>query len=136
LLKVASSGFASNQKYGRLLNCTYTIIAPDLGSSGPAPVIELSFNEFGTEACCDFVDIFDGPNVNSKQLGSSMSGVTADNEKSIVSKKFLSTGPTMTVRFESDSMVQEKGWGANYRYIVPQADNSGSKSPRTKFSGN
>ncbi|KAI1719307.1 CUB domain-containing protein [Ditylenchus destructor] len=106
--KISSSGFAdendSQSHYGNQLNCTYTI-SVDEGQR-----VELRFARFNTEACCDFVEAFDGATVGDRLL-------TSHSGHAIPKNTIRSNGRYLTVRFTTDSLINEPGWGAEYRAL-------------------
>jgi len=68
----------------------------------------LTFTEFSTEACCDFVTIYDGDSTKSPLIAS-LSGTLA------MGTQYNSTQRYMFIRFSSDNTVSGRGFSANYR---------------------
>lgn len=66
--------------------------------------IRVSFISFSTESCCDFLEIFDGPNQFSQSVGS-YSG-------SSFPPTVTSTNGSLTFLFQSDGSVTDAGWSA------------------------
>lgn len=106
--KISSSGFVdendSQSHYGNQLSCTYTITVDE------GQIVELRFARFNTEACCDFVEMFDGASVGDRLL-LSHSGHSGPRNT------IRSSGRYLTIRFTSDSLINEPGWGAEYRAL-------------------
>ncbi len=93
-------------KYFVRLNCIWTINAPINYS------IRLSFDDFETEVCTDYVQIFDGKTVNDSLLdkfcGKSNSPKLSD---------ITSTSNSMTVRFYTDGSSNYRGFTARYDVV-------------------
>ncbi len=94
------------EKYFVRLNCIWTINAPINYS------IRLSFDDFETEICADYVQIFDGKTVNDSLLdkfcGKSNSPKLSD---------ITSTSNSMTVRFHTDVSSNYRGFTARYDVV-------------------
>ncbi len=92
--------------YGPRMNCVWTIKAP-LNYS-----INLNFDDFDTESCHDYVQVFDGQTVNDllldklcgKLSSASLTGIT-------------STSNLMTVKFFTDSSINFRGFSAHYMAV-------------------
>lgn len=89
-----SDGSGSNE-YADYSDCEWLIMPPGATS------ITLTFSQFETESCCDFVDVYDGASTSSPHIGH-FSG------QSIPSSVTSSSG-TMLVRFTSDYSDSEDG---------------------------
>ncbi|CAN8017177.1 unnamed protein product [Ixodes persulcatus] len=70
---------------------------------------ETLFMERNPKCSSDFVEVFDGPSIESKSLGR----FCRENQKS--SLELMSTGNTMMVHFHSDDIVNLQGFRARYR---------------------
>ncbi|RAR46261.1 CUB domain-containing protein, partial [Flavobacterium lacus] len=81
--------------------------------SNPGESIQLTFTAFGTEACCDFLRVYDGPTAASPLLGT-FGGTT-------IPGPFISSHPSgqLFVVFTSDSSVTGIGWSANVACLLP-----------------
>uniref|UniRef100_A0A914XGD2 Uncharacterized protein n=1 Tax=Plectus sambesii TaxID=2011161 RepID=A0A914XGD2_9BILA len=95
---VSSPNYPS--QYFNNANCVYTIIM----QSGAAT---LTFNAFNTEACCDFLYIYNGPTTSypliKKLSGTGYAGTT-----------YKATSNSMTLWFTTDASGTSSGWQANY----------------------
>ncbi|QQS30663.1 MAG: PKD domain-containing protein [Sphingobacteriales bacterium] len=89
---------------------------------GTIPV-QISFAVFSTEACCDFVDLYDGPSTASPLIGT-YGGMALPNGGSPI----VSTGGSMTLRFRTDGSVLGDGFVANWI-----AGGGGSGTPSASF---
>lgn len=89
---------------------------------GSIPVI-LTFAEFLTEGCCDFVDLYDGPTTVSPLIGT-YGGTVLPNGGNPIS----STGGAMTFVFRTDGSVINPGFVANWI-----AGGGGSGTPVPSF---
>nr|XP_043901390.1 deleted in malignant brain tumors 1 protein isoform X9 [Solea senegalensis] len=74
--------------------------------------IFLSFLFLELENCCscDYINIYDGPSLNSRYLGKVCEGSTSS---------FSSSSNTMTVHFRSDQSVVGRGFKAEFKSILP-----------------
>lgn len=90
-----------NGNYGNYANYVQTF-CPD----SPGEVVSLEFTQFGTEACCDFLTVYNGPSTASPVLGT-FSGTGLPGT-------LVSTDPSgcLTIRFTSDLSVTGVGWTA------------------------
>lgn len=95
-----NDGTNANQNYVNNLSCEWLIQPPG------ATFIELSFNRFATENCCDAVTVYDGPTTSSPVLGSFRGNTIPSN--------LTSSGGSMLVRFTTDISVVNSGWEASY----------------------
>jgi hypothetical protein len=87
------------------MSCFYTVIAPaDL-------VISFTFNQFATESCCDFFEIYDGRTMAASLLfrgsGSTIPG------------KIITTGPFAYVRWITDYSIIDTGVAVQGDFIIP-----------------
>ncbi|BHF62984.1 Bone morphoproteintic protein 1 [Sparganum proliferum] len=102
----SSPGYPNHYPPNR--ECTWRIEVP-VGLS-----VLLTFYSFDLESgenCpCDYLEIFDGPSVNSPRL-SGICGVELPNP-------IRSTNSTMTVRFVSDAKLQKQGFSARFQKAV------------------
>ncbi|MDK2770829.1 MAG: choice-of-anchor D domain-containing protein [Flavobacterium sp.] len=87
-------GYRNNESY----NFT---IAPTGAST-----VTLTFSSFDTETNYDFLKIYDGPSTASTLLGT-YSGTT-------IPPTITSSGPSLTIRFTSDTATTRPGWVANW----------------------
>ncbi|RMG20203.1 MAG: hypothetical protein D6730_20300 [Bacteroidetes bacterium] len=92
-----NAGYINNEAY------IYQIAPPN------GKRIELTFEEFDTEACCDFLVVYDGPSINAPLIDT-LAG-------SRLPKTIVSTGNTLTLLFTSDERTTGKGWAARWRTI-------------------
>lgn len=76
-----------------------TICAPN------ASCIQLNWNLMDMESCCDFINIYDGPSVNSTPLG----GYTGQGLPPSIS----SSGPCITIEFYSDLTTHYQGFSVD-----------------------
>ncbi len=67
--------------------------------------LRFTFTQFSTEQCCDWIQIWDGPNTNSPYLGQWQGG----GSPGVVT----STGSSLTFRFRSDGSSSAAGFSAN-----------------------
>uniref|UniRef100_A0A914E8R6 Uncharacterized protein n=1 Tax=Acrobeloides nanus TaxID=290746 RepID=A0A914E8R6_9BILA len=101
---IVSPGYPYN--YGPNLNCTYILQAY------PGQAVRIIFGEIHTETCCDFIFVFDGPNLSSKQIA------VIEGLQQAGTKTFTSTGQFMTIQFTSDSIIEFTGWSANFSSVT------------------
>jgi hypothetical protein len=73
--------------------------------------LRFNFQQFNTEQCCDWLQIWDGPDVNSTYLGQWQ----GTNGPGIIT----STGNSLTFRFGSDNSVNNAGWAATIECAGP-----------------
>lgn len=66
--------------------------------------LRFTFQQFSTEACCDWMQIWDGPNDQATFLGQWQGG----NSPGVIT----STGTSLTIRFRSDGSGTGAGWAA------------------------
>jgi tolloid-like protein 1 len=92
--------------YSIRLDCVWTINAPINQS------IKLSFDDFETESCHDYVQLFDGKTVNGTQLDKFCGKMSYSKLTDIIS-----TSNSMTVRFYTDSTINYRGFSANYMVV-------------------
>jgi hypothetical protein len=107
--KFYDSGGASGE-YTNNQNLTYTINPTTLGGK-----VNVKFNFFSVESCCDRMVIFDGPNVSSPQLASFTSLAAG---QSFQASNSNSSG-SLTFRFTSDGSVTGLGWDADVTCFIP-----------------
>ena len=74
-------------------------------SNSPGDCIYINFLMFRTEACCDFLTIYDGPNTSAPIIGT-YGGVNSPGTVS-------SSGGCLTFEWISDGSVQNPGWEAS-----------------------
>ncbi|WKY11109.1 hypothetical protein Q1695_003004 [Nippostrongylus brasiliensis] len=107
-LLTASSGFVTSPQwpanYPNEISCSYLI-------SMPKGRVMLTFVAFATEACCDKVEIYDGPNTNSNKLAE-LSGA------GLANTTFYSTQQSMYLVFYSDYTQNDKGFSAFYMQVT------------------
>jgi hypothetical protein len=95
-----SGGAASNYANNQNLQRTYC-------PANPGDVVTFNFTQFATESCCDFLSIYDGPDLNSPLIGT-YSG------NSVLNPIYSShPGGCLTIRFTSDGSSTAAGWAAN-----------------------
>lgn len=87
------SGYANNE---------YSVFTLCSDQSGQC--IMVNFLSFQTEACCDQLNIYDGPNTSSTLIGS-YAGTT-------IPPTIISTSGCLTFEFDSDGSVTSTGWQA------------------------
>ena len=95
-------GSAAN--YGSLCSGTTTLLPASSGN-----VVQLVFNSFAVESCCDYLQIYDGPNTSSTLIGTFTSNpgtITATNPQG-----------ALTLHFYSDGSVQMGGFDATISCI-------------------
>lgn len=85
-------------------------------------VIQITLLEFGTEACCDYLFIYDGRS-NSDPILSVASG-----NESNLNEPIISSGPAIYVQFRSDCVNDGKGFALSFETIV---DNKPTESSTT-----
>jgi hypothetical protein len=73
-------------------------------------VISITFENFTTQSCCDFVRLLDGPTVNSSLI-TSLSGTDIDLRR----RTFNSTQKYMFVSFDTDSSGTASGFTATFQ---------------------
>eukprot|EP00918_Siedleckia_nematoides_P097666 GHVU01213950.1.p1 GENE.GHVU01213950.1~~GHVU01213950.1.p1 ORF type:complete len:431 (+),score=46.80 GHVU01213950.1:76-1368(+) len=95
-----SPNYPSN--YPVSLDCQWQITSP----TNNCPV-RLDFDDFGTEACCDIVTIYDGVGLDSGKVLARYYGSTTP-------PSTFSTETSMTVVFVTDGSVSDKGFHAKY----------------------
>ena len=86
-------------------NVDYTVFLTPEGAAG----VTITFLEFETESCCDFLTVFDGPTTASPIIGS-YSGSVLPNGGTI-----SSTGDALTLRFDTDGSVVRPGFKIEYQ---------------------
>ncbi len=74
-------------------------------SNIPGDCISINFSSFSTEACCDFLNIYDGPNNTAPLIGT----YSGTNSPGLVS----ATGTCLTFEWGSDGSVFFPGWAAS-----------------------
>ncbi|MEZ4826198.1 MAG: CUB domain-containing protein, partial [Bacteroidia bacterium] len=100
------SGYANNENY------MYRIIPPDGGK------VQLKFTSFETEAGLDELIVYDGPGVNSPEIGR-YSGNS-------LPPTITSSGNALTLLFTSDNRTNATGWLSSWTSIG--GDNSGNNA--------
>lgn len=104
-----------NGSYKNLEDNTITFTAQKENS-----FLKVKFLAFSTELNYDFLSIFDGPNLNSREItGSPFSGTTSPDE-------IISSGRSLTIRFKSDNTNVSVGWIATVECVEPQIPNCAS----------
>lgn len=98
-----------NNNYGDLMDVTMTI-APTGAST-----VTLNFNSFAFEAGYDYLYVYDGPTTASPLIGQ-YDGTALPNGGTITS-----TGPSITLRQESDQLVNESGFEADWQCFIPNS---------------
>ncbi|RCN43937.1 CUB domain protein [Ancylostoma caninum] len=108
-LRVSGMGFVTSpdwpSPYPNDVTCNYLMTMPK-GSR-----VMLTFVAFSTEACCDKVEIYDGPNSTFPKLAV-LSGNT------LVNSTYYSTQQSMFLTFYSDYTQNDKGFSAYYMQIT------------------
>lgn len=89
-----SGSYSSNQ------NKTFTFQSNTVGAK-----LQFDFTQFSTEACCDKLYVYDGPNISAPLLATYAGGVAPG--------LVTSTGSSMTFRFVSDASSVSSGWLAS-----------------------
>ena len=97
---VDSGGAAAAYSNSEFITTTY---CPEVGAGGN---IQATFTAFATEACCDFLSVYDGMDTNAPLLGT-FSGTA------IPSAMIASTDGCLTFVFTSDGSVTAAGWEAD-----------------------
>ncbi|MCS6904199.1 MAG: CUB domain-containing protein [Bacteroidia bacterium] len=97
-----SDGNTSGE-YGNNLSCSWLI------EPSNAAAIELRFERFSTERCCDFVTVYDG-NSDEAPILKRLSG-TGDSEP------IRSSAGSMFVTFTTDGSISSSGWQASYQTL-------------------
>ncbi len=90
--------------YASNVQCDYRITT--------GKTIYLSFDSFSTEECCDFVEVYDGPSVNSSTFVGEFSGT---NIPDVLTAK----SGSVFVRFTSDGFGSESGVVMGWSDAVP-----------------
>lgn len=90
-----NGNYANNERYA------YTISSED-----GAPVT-LLFSAFDTENCCDYLNIYDGPDIQAPLL-KTLRGTVASSDYG----PYVSAGSSLTFRFYSDQSTNNSGWEA------------------------
>ena len=67
-------------------------------------IVSLTFEEFNTESCCDYLYLHEGSSISSPMIGSKLSGTSP------ARTKINSTGNTINLRFYSDGSVTRTGF--------------------------
>ncbi|MDX2246180.1 MAG: CUB domain-containing protein [Bacteroidia bacterium] len=98
------SGYAMNENY------LYRIIPPDGGR------VQVKFTSFETEANTDILVAYDGPGVNSREIGR-YSGKN-------LPAQITSTGNALTFLFTSDSRTNAPGWLSSWTSVGGTAGNN------------
>ena len=94
---------SGNLDYSDNSDCKWLI----QGSTGSN--IRITFNEFETESCCDFIYIYDGSNSSAPLLGT-YSGTS-------LPPVIQTTQPKAYIEFETDGSVSDPGWEIEYECI-------------------
>jgi len=112
---ITSTNYPDN--YENNLDCLYQIVAP-AGS-----IIDLAFTYFNTEYQYDNVTVFDGLTTNPDFQIATISGGWTDSFDGLfrMPLRFYSRGNAFTVRFQSDHIINYRGFSASYTSLVPQA---------------
>lgn len=95
-----NDGSNTNDNYSSNTNCQW-LIQPN-----GAATIELSFNQFKTEAYYDELKVYDGSSNGANLIGT-YSGTNLPNT-------IVSSGPSLYLTFTSDTYINEKGWSLSY----------------------
>ncbi|MGZ4038196.1 MAG: CUB domain-containing protein [Bacteroidia bacterium] len=95
-----SSPYSANENYLK------TFTAP------AGQCIQVTFQNIDIEACCDILDVYDGPTGTSPLLGS-LFGTSAG------PVTYVSSGNSLTFGFASDFSVQGAGWQATITCMAP-----------------
>ncbi|EYC13049.1 hypothetical protein Y032_0045g1238 [Ancylostoma ceylanicum] len=107
-LRLSGMGFVTSPEwpspYPNDVTCNYLMAMP-------RGRVMLTFVAFSTEACCDKVEIYDGPNSTFPKLAV-LSGNT------LVNSTFYSTQQSMFLTFYSDYTQNDKGFSAYYMQIT------------------
>ncbi len=92
--------------YGNNLNYTTTFT-----SSEPVKKVKVVFTEFNTESCCDYLNVYNGPNTSSPLLGTYLG--------SAIPPVLQSSAPNgeLTFVFTSDGSTTAQGWSASISCI-------------------
>ncbi len=88
------AGYINNEAY------IYRILPPN------GRKVVLTFEEFDTESCCDFLIVYDGSNTNAPVIDT-LAG-------SLIPNPIVSTGAALTLLFVSDQRTTAKGWKARW----------------------
>lgn len=94
---------SGNNEYSDDSDCTW-LVQGALGSN-----IRLTFTEFNTELCCDFVSIYDGINDNAPLL--------ATYSGSSLPATIQTSQPNVFIEFETDGSATRSGWEIEYECI-------------------
>uniref|UniRef100_A0A914WL09 Uncharacterized protein n=1 Tax=Plectus sambesii TaxID=2011161 RepID=A0A914WL09_9BILA len=100
---VTSPNFPSN--YGNGDSCAYFLTAPD------GYVIQIQFLTFTTEACCDFLYIYDGPSPIISPLLVRLAG------SNLAKTVYSSSTRWMSMQFTSDQTNNMQGFQANFSSV-------------------
>lgn len=107
---IDSDAGLNGEDYGHGENYTFTICVPNAIS------IDLTFFNFATEGCCDFMTFYDGPDVNSPQIGPAYSGQD-------LPPTITATSGCLTIHWESDVFgVADEGWFAYWEVEVEEPE--------------
>jgi gliding motility-associated-like protein len=91
-------------EYAHNEDFTFTICPPNSAS------VTLSFSTFVTEACCDFIRFFNGPDTNSPLI--------ATHSGSTIPGPIVATSGCLTIHFKSDANVAAVGWQATWQTVL------------------
>lgn len=94
-----------SQSYSNSQNRVMTLVS-DNGNR-----LNVNFQTFATESCCDYLDIYDGSSTSAPYLGR-MIGTPAI-------QSFVSSGTSLTFKFISDASNSNLGWSASVNCTTP-----------------
>jgi gliding motility-associated-like protein len=100
------SDAGNNENYDHDEDLTFSICISQANS------ITLLFSEFQTENKIDSIRFFDGPNINSPQIGSAYSGTT-------LPPAIVAGSGCLTVNFKSDASLSFSGFRARWEADIP-----------------
>ncbi|KAI9017400.1 hypothetical protein BC832DRAFT_24124 [Gaertneriomyces semiglobifer] len=103
------SGPDQYQVYPDNTACGWVIRSP------PGTVIKLEFEDFHTECGWDFVEIYDGGDLNTTPLVGRLCGIRGLDHHH--DDSFTSSGPSLALAFRSDEMISAPGFRARFKVV-------------------
>ena len=83
-------------------------------------VVVLDFSDFATEACCDFVMVYDGGDTKSRLI------VYLSDTPATPPTGLTTTQQYMFIRFTSDDSINDRGFRATFRSVSSGTMHHGS----------
>jgi ABC-type multidrug transport system ATPase subunit len=138
------SGTLTSEGYENNAACEWLLTCPDEGS-----VVVLSFSSFGTESCCDHVQVYDGStqwdmslltlqghyNFDGNPYGSSnCQNAYGSSNCQNAPEPVASSGRSMLVRLTSDSSVTDNGFHASFECSAPAGSTTSNVNATVQYS--